>query len=335
MLLIADRAGFRLMANNLELSIESVNIEADVYELGSVALDARLFANIVRSLPEPEVSISVDEKNCAVIKSGRAEFKLMGQPGKEFPRPPEVKKTEPLKIKSNVLKNIIKQTIFSVSTDDARPVLTGEFLEITPKKINVVAIDGFRVSFRTEPVEEYTTYTDIIVPARTLTEIGSVASAKEDEIVNMYFTDRHVLFEMSNCTMVSRLIDGQYMDYESLFNTDNNIIVKLYREEFLRALERSILIVKDPKKAPVTLEINDNVMSITAKTEMNEVFEQISIENDGDKLNISFNANYLVDVLKNIEDDMVEMQFMSTLSPCIIKGIDKENYKYLVLPLKM
>jgi DNA polymerase-3 subunit beta len=259
----------------------------------------------------------------------------MGQPGKEFPQPPEVKKTEPLKIKSSVLKNIIKQTIFSVATDDSRPVLTGEFLEITPKKINVVAIDGFRVSFRTELVEEYTTYTDIIVPARTLGEISSVASAKEDEIVNMYFTDRHALFEMSNCTMVSRLIDGQYMDYESLFNTDNNIIVKVYREELLRALERSILIVKDPKKAPVTLEINDNVMSITAKTEMNEVFEQISIENDGDRLNISFNANYLVDVLKNIEDEMVEMQFMSTLSPCIIKGIDKENYKYLVLPLKM
>jgi DNA polymerase-3 subunit beta len=122
---------------------------------------------------------------------------------------------------------------------------------------------------------------------------------------------------------------------KAFFNTDNNIIVKVYREELLRALERSILIVKDPKKAPVTLEINDNVMSITAKTEMNEVFEQISIENDGDRLNISFNANYLVDVLKNIEDEMVEMQFMSTLSPCIIKGIDKENYKYLVLPLKM
>lgn len=333
-LLTADRKGFRLMANNLELSIESANIEAEVYELGSVALDARLFSNIIRSLPETEVSITIDENNCALIKSGRAEFKLMGQSGREFPQPPEVTKEAPLKIKSTILKNIIKQTIFSVATEDTRPVLTGEFLEISPQKLNIVAIDGYRVSFRTTPIEDYGTYKDIIVPAKTLSEISSIAPAKE-EYINIYFTERHALFEMSTCTMVSRLIEGQYMEYENLFNTDSNMVVKVNCQELLRALERAMLIVKDPKKAPVSLEIKDNIMNITSKTEIGEVFEQVSIEAEGEGLTISFNANYLVDVLKNIDDEIVALNFMSSLSPCIIRGIEREDYKYLVLPLKL
>lgn len=334
-LLTADRKGFRLMANNLELSIETAVIEADVYELGSVALNARLFSNIIRSLPTNEVKISVDDKNCAIIKSGRSEFKLMGQPGREFPQPPEVEKNQPLKVKSAVLKNLIKQTIFSVATEDTRPVLTGEFLEITPHKINVVAIDGYRVSYRTTPIEDYDDYNDIIVPAKTLTEISSIAPVDEEEYINIYITDRHILFEMTSCTMVSRLIEGQYMEYENLFNTDSNLRINVNREELLHALERAILIVKDPKKAPVSLEIKDGVINITSKAEIGEVFEQVNIESDGDPLVISFNANYLVDVLKNIDDDSVMIKFMSPLSPCIIKNAQTDDYKYLVLPLKL
>jgi DNA polymerase-3 subunit beta len=334
-LLIADRKGFRLMTNNLELSIETSNIDSEVYELGSVALDARLFSNIIRSLPEQEVSIEVDEQNCAVIKSGRAEFKLMGKPGREFPQPPEVEKDEPIKIKSTVFKNIIKQTIFSVATEDTRPVLTGEFLEISPDRLNIVAIDGYRVSFRTVSIEKYSTYKDIIVPARTLNEISSIAPTGEDEIINMYCTDRHMLFEMSTCTMVSRLIEGQYMEYQNLFNTDSSLIVRVNREELLRALERAMLIVKDPKKAQVNLDIAENIINIESRAEIGEAFEQVSIESEGEGLTINFNANYLVDVLKNIDDDRVSLNFMSSLSPCIIKGIERDDYKYLVLPLKL
>ncbi len=333
-LLISDRKGFRLMANNLELSIETANIEAEVYELGSVALDSRLFSNIIRNMPERDINISVDEKNCAVIKSGRAEFKLMGHPGAEFPQPPEVEKDDFLKIKNTVFKNIIKQTIFSVASEDTRPVLTGEFLEISPSKINIVAIDGYRVSFRTAEAE-YSTYKDIIVPARTLGEISNIAPSGEDEYINIYIKDRHALFEMSTCTMVSRLIDGRYMEYENLFNADANTIVKANREELLRALERAVLIVKDPKKAPVTLDITSSVMDITSKAEIGEVFEQVSIEAEGENLKISFNANYIIDVLKNIEDDIIVLNFMSALSPCIIKSTDKNEYKYLILPLKL
>ncbi len=334
-LLTADREGFRLMANNLELSIESAVIEADVYELGSVALDARLFSNIIRSLPEEHVNIEVDDNNSTLITSGKAEFKLAGQPGREFPKPPEVKKDSCLKIKSLTFKNIIKQTIFSVAVEDSMPVLTGEFMEISPKRLNIVAIDRFRVSFRTAEVEEFGTYKDVVVPAKTLNEISSVAPSDEEENISIYFTDRHALFEMSNCTMVSRLIEGQYMDYANLFNADSKLVVRANREELLKAVERIVLIVKDPKKAPVTLEITENNIDITAVAEIGHSFEQVSVETEGQPLTISFNANYITDVLRNIEDEKVCLYFMSPLSPCIIKSLQGEDYKYLVLPLNI
>lgn len=333
-LLKADRAGFRLMANNLELSIETANMESDLYEVGSVALDARLFSNIIRSLPENKVSISVDENNLALIKSGRAEFKLMGQPGREFPEPPKVEKTQTLKTDSLTLKNIIKKTIFAVATEDTRPVLMGEFMEISPKSMNVVAIDGYRVAYRKTDVSDCTTYADIIVPAKTLNEISNILPAREDEFVNMYFTDRHALFEMASCTVVSRLIDGQYMEYKNLFNCDSKTVVTADRQEILSAIERATLIVKEAKKAPVVLEIKENNINITSRTELGEVFEQVNVDIEGEPLKISFNANYLADVFKNIDDERIKLYFMSPLSPCIIKAIEGEDYMYLVLPTK-
>lgn len=333
-LLTTDRSGFRLMANNLELSIETANMEADVFELGSVALDAKLFSNVIRSLPSEKVSITVDENNLAVIKSGKAEFKLMGHSGKEFPQPPVVEKEQMLTIDSLTLKNIIKKTIFAVATEDTRPVLMGEFLEITPRDMTVVAIDGYRVAYRKTGIENCSNFADIIVPAKTLNEISNILPPKEDEKVNVYFTDKHTLFETESCTIVSRLIDGQYMEYKNLFNCDSKTTVTVERQELLSAIERATLIVKDSKKAPVVLDIKDNNISITSKTEIGEVFEQVSSEIDGEPLNISFNANYLADVFKNIDDDVIKLYFMSPLSPCIIKGVDGDGYMYLVLPTK-
>lgn len=334
MLLITDRAGFRLMANNLELSIETANIEADVYELGSVALDAKLFSNIIRSLPLSTVSITVDRNNLAVIKSGKAEFKLMGLPGREFPMPPKVEKEKMLTTDSATLKNSIKKTIFAAAVEDTRPTLTGEFMEISPKSMNLVAIDGYRVAYRKIEISNCSTYADLIVPAKTVNEISNILSPKEDEFVNVYFTDRHVLFEIESCTVVSRLIDGQYMDYKNLFNCDSKTVVTVERQEILSAIERATLIVKDNKKVPVVLDIKDSIINITSKTEIGEVFEQVGADIEGEPLKIAFNASYISDIFKNIEDETIRLYFMSPLSPCIMKGLEGEDYMYLVLPAR-
>ena len=335
-LLIADKEGFRLISNDLELGIETSNIEADILEKGMVALEAKIFSDIIRSMPDGDISITVDEKNVAVIKNGKTEFKILGQKGEEFPTLDKVEKEEKYSISSSLLKNMIKQTKFSVSTDESKPVLTGELIEIKEGNLNIVAIDGFRVSFRCTNISKDFKNAEVVVPAKALNEIIKILSDKEDSIVNLYFNDNHILFELDSCIIVSRLLEGEFLKYEQIFTEDYNTRIKLDRISFLNSLERASLISKDNKKTPVKLEIkNDESLVITSNTEFGTSYEELSIDLEGEGLSIAFNPRYLIEALKAIDDEKILIQFMTSLSPCIIKGIDNSDYKYLILPLKI
>lgn len=334
-LLMVDRKGFRLIANDLSIAIETSNMEADVFENGSVALEAKMFFDIIRSLPDENVEISADEKNMAVIKSGRSEFKLVGQNGNEFPLLPEIHKNNSLKLSSFKFKNMIRQTIFSVAVEENRPILTGELIEIKDGFMNLVAIDGFRVSFRTIEVNDIDEDIDVVVPAKTLNDISKILSDKEEEEVEIIFTDKHIVFTMSNCIVVSNILDGDYIKYDQLFSDDFNNMVKINKNDFLKSLERATLVAKENKKTPVNLEIKDNMLIVTSNTELGEVYDEIAIETKGDELKIGFNPKYLIEALRAIDDEFINLQFMTSLSPCIIRGIDRDDYKYLVLPLKI
>ncbi len=335
-LLISDKEGFRLVSNDLELGIETSNIEADIIEKGTVALDARMFFDIIKNMPDGDISIEVDEKNVTVIKNGKTEFKILGQNGEEFPTLNKIEKEEKYSINSALLKNMIRQTKFSVSTDETKPVLTGELMEIKDGYLNIVAIDGFRVSFRRTQINKKFKNAEVIVPAKTLNEIIKILSDKEDSIVNLYFNENYILFELDSCIIVSRLLDGEFLKYEQIFTEDYNTKIEINRVELLNSLERASLISKDNKKTPVKLEItnNDNLV-ITSNTEFGTSYEEVYIDLEGEGLNIAFNPRYLIEALKAIDDEKVLIQFMTSLSPCIIKGINNNDYKYLILPLKI
>lgn len=335
-LLKADKDGFKLISNDLELGIETSNIEADIIEKGIVALEAKMFHDIIRNMPEGIIEIEVSENNKTIIKNGKTEFKILGQNGNEFPTLNQIKKENKYSIKSNIFKNMIKQTKFSVSTDESKPILTGELIEIKEGYLNIVAIDGFRVSFRCTKLSEDFKNAEVVVPVKTLNEIIKILPDKEDNIINLYFDENHILFELENCIVVSRLLDGEFLKYKQIFTEDYNTKIKLNKMNFLNSLERASLISKDNKKTPVKLEItnNDNLI-ITSNTEFGTSYEEVFIELEGENLNIAFNPKYLIDALKAIEDEEITIQFMTSLSPCIIKGIDNNDYKYLILPLKI
>lgn len=334
-LLMVDQKGFRLIANDLELGIETSNMEAEVYELGSVALEARMFFDIVKSLPDNIVEITVDEKNIAVIKSGKSEFKLLGQNGNEFPLLPQIEKISKMRINAVKFKNMIRQTIFSVAVEENRPILTGELIEIKNGFMNLVAIDGFRVSFRTIEMPDFNDDIEVVIPAKALNEVSKILSDKEENIIDIYFTDKHILFEMDSCIIVSRILDGEYIKYEQLFTDDHKTLVKINRDLFIKSLERATLVSKESKKTPVSLNIKDNTLIVTSNTELGESYDEINIETDGDDLEIGFNPKYLIDAMKAIDEEFIKLQFMTSLSPCIIRGMEREDYKYLVLPLKL
>ena len=333
-LLSADSNGLKMTSNDLEMGIETGYMEAQIIENGLIALEAKMFFEIVRRLPdEGWVLIETGENNVVIIKCGKTEFKIMAQSGDEFPVLPAIEKINEYKLNSNTLKNMIRQTIFSVSVDESKPVLTGELLEIEENSLTVVAVDGFRVSYRNEPLEGDNDNISVVVPSKTLNEISKILP--NDEEISMYFTDKHVLVQMPECTVVSRLLDGEFLKYKQIFTMDYNTVVKCNRDELLRSLERASLISKETKKNPVKLSIEGDVVKITSNTESGTSYDEILVETEGEDISIAFNPRYLIDMLKVIDDHYIFMQFTTPLSPCIIHGEEPYNYKYLVLPLRI
>ena len=334
-LLIADKEGFRLISNDLELGIETFNIEADILRKGSVAINAKMFFDIVKNMPNGNISIDVDDKNVTIIKNGKTEFKIIGQNAEDFPIINKIEKEEKYSLNSSVFKNMIKQTKFSVSSDESKPVLTGELIEIKDGYLNIVAIDGFRVSFRRTEISKNFKNAEVVVPAKALNEIVKILSDKEDSLVNLYFNENYILFELDSCIILSRLLDGEFLKYEQIFTEDYNTKIEVDRINLLNSLERASLISKDNKKTPVKMEIKSDELIITSNTDFGTSYEEVTVDLEGEGLNIAFNPRYLIEALKVIEDEKILIQFMTSISPCIIKGINNSDYKYLVLPLKI
>lgn len=334
-LLTADENGFRLLANDLELGIETKNIDAEIEKFGSVALNAKMFNDIIRSLPGETVSISVNEQYITLIKSGKSEFKILGLSGEEFPYLTEVEREQEYIVPAVTLRDMIRQTIFSVSKDESKTYMTGELFEISDNILSIVSVDGFRVSLCTFGLEAEIPDISAILPAKTLDEISKILPQEDASEVSIYFTEKHALFDMENCRVVSRLIEGEFMNYRNVFTEDYTTIINVDREQLSSSIDRSSLISRDSKKMPVKLSIAGGRLVITSNTELGNAYDEMSVEQDGVDLEIAFNPKFITDVLKQISEERITMQFTTPLSPCIIKGVESRDFKYLILPLRL
>ncbi len=334
-LLKADEKGFKLTANDLEMGIETSAIDAEITEEGTIALESKIFSEIIRRVDGEQVKIETNSENLTKIACGKSEFKIMGQSGDDFPALPAVEKNKEYVLSQNELRNLIKQTIFSIAQDESKPVLTGELIEIGNGFMDMVSVDGYRISYKKASLLSGENNANVIVPGKTLSEISKILSSEEEDKVSLFFTDKHVLFDLGTSIVVSRLIEGDYIKYNQSFTEDYKTKIFVNRNEMISGLERASLISRDTRKTPVKMEINASSLVITSNTDMGTAYEEIEIEVDGDELKIAFNPRYLIDALKAIEDDTVAIQFTTSLSPCIIKGIDHDSYKYLILPLRM
>lgn len=334
-MLRADINGFQLTANDLELGIQSAPIEADIVEQGAIALEAKIFSEIIRKVNGTMVSISTNNQNVTVISCGTSEFKIMGQSSEDFPELPQVEKHMEYSILQSDLKDMIRQTIFSVAQDETKPVLTGELIEINDTILNIVSVDGYRISYKQITLESPAQNASVIVPGKTLNEISKILSSDSEDKAFIYFTDKHIVFNLNNNIIVSRLIEGEYIKYAQSFTEDYKTKLIIDRVSFIQALERASLISRDSKKTPVKIEITAEELIITANTDMGTAYEEVKIELEGELLKIAFNPKFLIDALKVIEDEKVSIQFTTSLSPCIIRPLEGKEYKYLILPLRI
>ena len=331
--ILVDCTGSRILftANDMDLGIETV-VSGVIEERGKVALDAKIFSEIIRKLPDGEVIISCDEKLVTSITCEMAHFQFMGKDGDEFAALPVIEKTECVKVSQFSLREIIRQTIFSISANDTNKVMTGEYFEIKEGWLRVVSLDGHRVSIRRIELREPCRDVSAIVPGKTLQEISKILAGGTEDIVSMYFTKNHVMFMFDETVVVSRLIEGKYFRVDHMISGDYETKIRINRRMLLDSIDRSTLLVREDDKKPIILNIQDEAVELKMQSQIGSMSEQVSIEKEGKDLMIGFNPKFMMDALKVIDDEKVEIYFMNMQAPCFIRN-EEAGYVYMVLPV--
>jgi len=327
----AENGKLRLTATDLEIGIETV-LNADVIEPGKVVLLSRIIGEIVRKLPDSDIEIETTERNLVCIKSNGSNFEVVTLPCNEYPELPVVRKEKGITLKQNVLKDMIKKTIFAVSSDEARPILTGVLFDISDDKLTMVALDGFRMAVKWNSIINDNKF-KAVIPGKTLSEIGKILSEKEED-VNVFFSKNHIQVRIEDTVIVSRLLEGEFINYKQIIPLEYKIKVKVFSNSLMEACDRAALFARDSSNNMIRLEINDDVMTIMSNSQSGNVHEKLSIQKEGNDIEIAFNATYLMDVLKVIESEEITMDFTTNVSPSIIRPFDNTDYLYLVLPAR-
>lgn len=321
----------KFTANDMELGIET-KVEGTIQENGIIALEARLFSEIIRKLPESEVTISTDNNFNTLITCEKAKFNIMGRDGEDFSYLPYVERDSCVSISQFTLKELIRQTIFSIAQNESNKMMTGELFEINGDHLRVVSLDGHRISIRKIELKEEYGEKKIIVPGKTLMEISKILSGGTEDMVNIYFTENHILFEFDQTVVVSRLIEGNYFRVDQMLSNDYNTKVTINKKEFLDCIDRATLMVKEGDKKPIILNIADNVMELKITSQIGTMDEMIDIALEGNDIKIGFNPKFLIDALRVIDEETVDIYYMNPKAPCFIRD-EKESYIYLILPV--
>ncbi len=320
-----------LTANDMELGIQT-EVEGEILESGMIAVDARIFSDIVRKLPDNEVTIVTDENLTATISCEKAEFTINGQSGDTFVFLPEVEKEESIEISQFTLKEMIQQTIFSIADNESNKMMTGELFEIQNNGLRVVALDGHRIAIRKTELKTPGKDQKLIIPGKTLSEISKILSGEIESMVTISYTKNHILFEFDETVVVSRLIEGDYFKIDLMLSSDYDTKVVVNKKELSNCIDRALLLVKEGDKKPLIIQIQDGEMELKISSQLGSMNEDIGIEKEGKDLLIGFNPKFLIDALWVIEDEEVTLYFMNAKSPCFIRDKD-ETYIYLILPV--
>ena len=321
----------KFTSNDMELGIETI-VEGSIEEKGIVALDAKIFSEIVRKLPDNDVTIVTDEKQNTTITCEKAKFNIPGQSGEDFSYLPFIEKNEGVQISQFTLKELIRQTIFSIAVNENNKLMTGELFQIANNTLRVVSLDGHRISIRKIPLKNECSDKKVVVPGKTLNEISKILTGDNEKEVQIFFGANHILFEFDDTIVVSRLIEGEYFKVDQMLSSDYATKVSLNKKDFLDSIERAIILIRENDKKPIILNIEDSKMSLKLNSSFGTMNAEILIHKTGQDLMIGFNPKFLSDALRIIDDEEVTLYMMNAKSPCFIKDED-ESYIYLILPV--
>lgn len=330
-LIDATQGQIKLTANDMEIGIETV-IDGEVVEKGIIALDAKIFSDIVRKLPDSDITIETDSSFKTTITCEKAKFNIIGKSGEDFSYLPEIERNDSIVVSQFTLKEVVRQTIFSIADNDNNKLMTGELFEINEDELKVVSLDGHRISIRKIKLKNSYGNKKVVVPGKTLSEVSKILSGDTDKDVNIFFTDKHVLFEFDQTIVVSRLIEGEYFRIEQMLSSDYETKVKVNKRELLDCIDRATLLIKEGDKKPIIINITDQDMELKINSTVGSMDESMDIQKSGKDLMIGFNPKFMIDALRVIDDEEIDMYLVNPKAPCFIKDAE-EHYIYLILPV--
>lgn len=332
-LIDADTSEIKLTGNDMELGIET-KVEGSVLERGKIALEAKLFYEIIRKLPggDSDVTITSDEKFNTIIECENAVFNIQGRDGEEYSYLPYIERDQYICLTQFMLKEAIRQTIFSISPNDSNKMMAGELLEVTDDNLKVVSLDGHRISIRNITLKDHYHNHKVIVPGKTLSEISKILNGDNEKDVLIYFSKNHILFEFDDTIVISRLIEGEYFKINHMLSSDYETRVKVNKRDFMDNIDRAMILIRDSDRKPIILNVQDNNVNMKVKSSFGSMNADVSAYKTGKDIMIAFNPKFLLDALRVIDDEEVELYMMNPKSPCFIRD-ENGSYIYLILPV--
>ena len=333
-LFTADRE-LTLTAYDTRLGIYTV-LDADILEAGSIVIPARFLAELVRRLPDGYVTITADDNFSVSIRCGKTEFNVMGLDPESFPALSVIDPVQNVGIPENLLKSMINQTIFSVSTSESRPLYMGILFEIGEYDLTLVAVDGYRLAKRSEAMDHKKMQPcSFIIPGSSLSEVERLCSADKKEEVLIALGEKHASFAIGNTVLITRRLEGEFMNYRKSIPTSFRYEVVVEREELICVIDRVALVIKDKQSSPVRMVVGDGNLEFTCTTPFGHAEDSCLCEGSGEGIKIGFNDRYFMDALKAAGEEKLRISMNTPSAPIIIEAAEGGSYLYMVLPVRL
>ncbi len=331
---VSEEGVLKMSSSDLDITIEET-IQVDEALRGSIVVQSKLFGDIIRKLPNAEVTVSVEENN-VIIKCMNSEFSIIGLSADEFPSIKNIEEDhEGILLEKDSLKEMIRKTSFAASVDESKGVITGILIEFLNDSVNMVAIDGYRMAI-TRKVMINKEEKKVIISAKIMNEINKILSESSDEDkVKMILNEKRAIFIIGSIKVVLRILDGEFIKYKDILPKESKIKVRVNRNDLMESIERASLLSKEGKNNLIKLSVKDTIATITSKSEEGNVREEVIIQKEGEDLDIGFNAKYVLDVLKSIDEEEIYMFFNTSITPCLVEPTEGNAFEYLILPVRI
>ncbi len=326
-------SSIELSGFDLDLGV-TTTMEVNVERAGAVVLNAKTFCDILRHLPGETVTVDCDEKNVCTVKSGEIEYTLISLSPEEYPELPKITDERIFRMAQNVLKDMIRQTIFAVSLDDSKAVHRGIKFEINPGEIRLIALDGYRLAIRKEFIDYNGDPVSFVAPAKTLAELIKLAG-DDDAFIVMKKGKRHISFTVNGYELVSKLLEGEFLDYKAAIPTAKTATVRVNTKNLIDSIERTSIIITEKMRSPLRFIFDEDQIKISVITALGSANDRLSASVDGKRTEIGFNNRFIMDALRSADTDEVLIHLNGPFSPAIVLPPEGDSFLYLILPVRI